>query len=204
MKSVCTSAVRYSLASSASPSLVAVRPGAVMSTGSPRTRSACDPRLTERQSGCAATVSSALSADQLLPPRVLQSGRNASPRGGSDYDCILIFLSVLFLRASCSENVEVLSSPPPVHRRPEKVAERSGAKLGVQRRVRRDVDASPGNKEVKKCVSPFPRSPPPQKKKKRKKKMLEVKSTAWLHARISGGRAGVLRPEKRSARLVNY
>lgn len=55
-------------------SLAAVRPGAVMSTGSPRTQAACEPRLTEHQSGCAATVSSALSAyasrspDQLLPP----------------------------------------------------------------------------------------------------------------------------------------
>ncbi|TWW69450.1 hypothetical protein D4764_18G0002560 [Takifugu flavidus] len=37
-------------------SLVTVRPGAVMSTGSPRTQTACDPRLTERQSGCAATA----------------------------------------------------------------------------------------------------------------------------------------------------
>lgn len=72
---------------------------------------------------------------------------------------------------------------------------RSGASDG-------DVDASRGNKEVKSACSPTPSPAAPPTPPK--KKMLEVKNTAWLHARVSGGRAGVLRPEDRSARLVNY
>lgn len=63
-----------------------------------------------------------------------------------------------------------------------------GQKPGVRRCVRRDVDACRGNKEVKSAYRPPPPAAPPPHP--RKMKMLEVKNTAWLHARISGGTRG--------------
>lgn len=153
MKSVCTPVLRYSLASSPSLSLAAVRPGAVMSTGSPRTQTACEPRLTERQSGCAAAVSSALSAyasrspDQLLPP----SPAEGTPLPHVEAPIIIIIFSFY-------QNVEILSPHLFIGFR-RKLQRDRGAKLAVQRRARRDVDASRGNKEVK---SAYP--PPPQPK----------------------------------------
>lgn len=70
----------------------------------------------------------------------------------------MMIITIFFFFWSFYQNVEVLS-PPPVHRLPEKLRRDRGAKLAVQRRVRPDVDASRGNKEVK---SAYP--PPPQPK----------------------------------------
>lgn len=133
MKSVCTPVLRHSLASSCSLP-AAVRPGAVMSTGSPRTQTACEPRLSERQPGCAATVSSALSAyasrspDQLLLPSPARRDA-ASPRGGSENDCCCYYCYYFVLQSKRGGPVPPPPPPsPPVRRLPEKVAKRSGGK----------------------------------------------------------------------------
>lgn len=117
MKSVCTPVLRHSLASSCSLP-AAVRPGAVMSTGSPRTQTACEPRLSERQPGCAATVSSALSAyasrspDQLLLPSPARRDA-ASPRGGSENDCCCYYCYYFVLQSKRGGPVPPPPSPLP-------------------------------------------------------------------------------------------
>lgn len=172
---------------SLSLSLAAVRPGAVMSTGSPRTQTACELRLTERQSGCAATVSSG--APRLRVPLTRSAVAPPSPAEGTPLPHVEtpVITILIFVRSSKHGGpVSPPPPPPPVHRGSgESCAEIGRAKLGVQRRAGRDVDASRGNKEVK---SAYP--PPPQTKKKKKSKCWRWKNTPWLHARISWGTRG--------------
>lgn len=78
----------------------------------------------------------------------------ASPRGGSDY----YYYYLVLLRKR--------GGPFPPHlfigsRR--KLRRDRGQKPGVRRCVRRDVDASRGNKEVKSAYRPPPQHPPPPK-----------------------------------------
>lgn len=205
MKSVCTSVQRYSLASSACLCLATVRPGAAMSTGSPRTQTACV--IPGWPSPSPATVSSAISVLRVPFTRsavALESRRvdAASPRGGSDYYYYYYYLVPLRKRGG----------PFPPH-----------LFIGSRRKLRRDRGGGQKKKKQprraamrqtgrrcqsreqggEKCVSPSPRSNPPTPPKNENARGEKHRVASRTH-QLEGGRAGVLRPEKRSARLVNY
>lgn len=183
MKSVCASVVRYSLASSACLCLATVRPGAVMSTGSPRTQTACV--IPGWPSPSPATVSSAISVLRVPFTRsavALESRRvdAASPRGDYYYYSVPLrkrggpFPPHLFIgsRRKLRPGGKKKKKTKPQPRR-----------AAMRQTGRRCQSREQGGE---KCVSPSPRSTPHP----RKMKMLEVKNTAWLHARISWGGGG--------------